>query len=172
MLNHQLKWDAKEQRLRCQGHVINIAVKTFLFGKDKAAVEEAFRRINHGSWQIDEESDVLMSDILQGSRDWREIGPLGKLHNIAVHIRSSEARYKTFRDLGAKKTLGLDNDTRWNSWYKLIERSVELKTHVDRYIKEFHKSSKRLSEPRRLDTAAGYKGLPGPFLPCDPDCRG
>ncbi|KJZ67921.1 hypothetical protein HIM_12690 [Hirsutella minnesotensis 3608] len=138
--SYQLKWNAKEKRLRCQGHVINIAVKAFLFGKDKSAVEEAFRQINHRTWQADEESDVLMSDILQGSRNWREIGPLGKLHNIAVHIRSSEARYKTFRDFGASKTLGLDNDTRWNSWYKLIERAVELEMHVDRYTKEFHDS--------------------------------
>jgi hypothetical protein len=30
---------------------------------------------------------------------WRSIGPLGKLHNIAIHIRGSEARLNIFKDL-------------------------------------------------------------------------
>jgi hypothetical protein len=54
------------------------------------------------------------------------MGALGRLHNIAVHIRSSEAHYNEFIDL-AGESLGLDNDTRWNSWFELIDKTKKPK---------------------------------------------
>ena len=62
------------------------------------------------------------------------MGALGRLHNIAVHIRSSEAHYNEFLDL-AGESLGLDNNTRWNSWYTLINKAE--KTRVRSAIREY-----------------------------------
>src|SRR5436305_3151256 len=62
------------------------------------------------------------------------MGALGCLHNIAVHIRSSEAYYNEFIDL-AGESLGLDNDTRWNSWFELIDKTK--KPNVRSAIREY-----------------------------------
>ena len=45
---------------------------------------------------------------------FRLIGPLSKMHNIVVHIRSSTARIAKFLELAGRRIL-LDNCTRWNS---------------------------------------------------------
>ena len=52
-------------------------------------------------------------------RQFRLLGPLGKLHNIIVHIRSSPNRIKEFLT-SASNMIPLDNRTRWNSWYELL----------------------------------------------------
>jgi len=44
------------------------------------------------------------------------IGPLGKLYNIIIYIRSSAGRIKEFKDL-AERIIPLDNRIRWNSWF-------------------------------------------------------
>ena len=36
----RLQYDPIHHRIRCQGHVINLAVKSFLFVTDKEALEE------------------------------------------------------------------------------------------------------------------------------------
>ncbi|KAK9312698.1 hypothetical protein V1524DRAFT_479030 [Lipomyces starkeyi] len=60
---------------------------------------------------------------------WRHFGGIGKIHNIAVDIRSSTRLYNEFKSI-AGKALGLDNDTRWNSWYVLITTALEPKVRV------------------------------------------
>jgi hypothetical protein len=45
---------------------------------------------------------------------FRIIRSFGKLHNIIIYIRNSAGRTKEFENL-AKKTILLDNLTRWNS---------------------------------------------------------
>jgi hypothetical protein len=66
-------WDAGQHRLRCNGHIINLAVQAFLFENNNGSEEAADRQA-----------------------EWRQRGPLGKLHNIAVHIRGSPARSQEF----------------------------------------------------------------------------
>jgi len=65
---------------------------------------------------------------------FRKIGPLGRLHNIVVHIRSSPSRTQEFKDL-MKRTIPLDNRTRWNSWYKMLEVSDQMAGALDTYSK-------------------------------------
>src|SRR5205814_6042721 len=65
---------------------------------------------------------------------FRKIGPLGRLHNIVVHIRSSPSRTQEFKDL-TKRTIPLDNRTRWNSWYKTLEVSDQTAGALDTYSK-------------------------------------
>lgn len=63
---------------------------------------------------------------------WREIGPLGKIRNFATFVRSSNALHQAFLTL-ASKTLGLDNDTRWNSWFRLLTKALELCSAINEF---------------------------------------
>lgn len=99
-----------ERRLRCNGHVINLAVQSFLFGK---AVDD---------YDTPETMTATVTDIQLNK--WRKLGPLGKLHNIIVYIMASPQRIQAFK----KATDGLmphrDNGTRWNSWYEMLDWAI------------------------------------------------
>jgi hypothetical protein len=69
---------------------------------------------------------------------WREIGALGKIHNIAVWLRRSIERYQAFLKL-AKKMLKRDNDIRWNSWLLMLESAIELETTIRVFLDLHHK---------------------------------
>ena len=47
---------------------------------------------------------------------FRVIGPLNKLYNIIIYIRSSAGCIKEFKDL-AERMIPLNNYIRWNSWF-------------------------------------------------------
>ena len=64
---------------------------------------------------------------------WREIGALGKIHNIAMWLRASTERYQAFLKL-AKKMLSRDNDTRWNSWLTMLGSAIELENAIRVFI--------------------------------------
>jgi len=64
----------KARRLRCLGHVINLAVKAFLFGTEYDAFEQ------------DIESTREKSELLKELNLWRKRGPVGRLHNIITYI--------------------------------------------------------------------------------------
>src|SRR5205809_5631160 len=71
--------DTKEcRRLRCLGHIINLAAKAFLFGINA----DAFKR----EIANDEEIDIENEDEYEREQEarlkrWRAKGPIGKLHN-------------------------------------------------------------------------------------------
>ena len=113
-------WDAKQHRLRCNGHVINLAVQAFLFdsGGDGDSNGEG----------TDEKTDR--------QAQWRQRGSLGKLHNIAVHIRGSPARSQDFITL-AGRGLPLDNETRWNSWYTMLKAALEISGGIHAYLEKW-----------------------------------
>ena len=56
-----------QRRLRCNGHIINLVVKAFLFGKQEPDYDD-----DDG---VEGPSDAQLSY-------WRKVGPLGKLHDI------------------------------------------------------------------------------------------
>jgi hypothetical protein len=72
----KLNYDPKHHRLRCQGHIINLSVKSFLFVTDKENIQE------------DEAIDT-MKVTLEEIEQWRKKGPLGKLHNFVVWLAQS-----------------------------------------------------------------------------------
>jgi hypothetical protein len=84
---------------------------------------------------LDEASyDVDMIEAWKKNRDlgWHEIGPLGKVHNTAIHIWADNYRYNMFKKR-AGRVLGLDNDTCWNSWFLLLNVILEKQEHVKWY---------------------------------------
>jgi hypothetical protein len=61
------------------------------------------------------------------------MGPLGKMHNIVVHIRGSTTRIAEFLEI-AERRIPLDNCTRWNSWYTMLVIALELRPAVEKYF--------------------------------------
>jgi len=64
----------------------------------------------------EQEGKGEVGDEVEKRVTFRTMGPLGKLHNIVIHIRGSSGRTKEFEDL-AGRIIPLNNRTRWNSWY-------------------------------------------------------
>ena len=77
-------------RIRCLGHVINLAAKAILFGENKAAI----RQLANGS---DEKLSVQAEIALL--KGWRKLNAVGKLRSIAFFIRNSPRRKEKFRDV-------------------------------------------------------------------------
>jgi hypothetical protein len=77
-------------RSHCLGHIINLAAKVFIFGKETDAFEALVDSVD--------ETNALDSDgMKQAQAAWRERGPIGKFHNVAVFIRSSPQRREAFK---------------------------------------------------------------------------
>ena len=105
MLEEGLEWNAKQWRIRCIGHIINLAVQAFLFQNILEIEElELYNEKEKEEKRDDEERRVK----------FRLIGPLSQLHNIVVYIRGSPRRIKAFLEI-ARRMIPLDNCTRWNS---------------------------------------------------------
>ncbi|KAH7394698.1 hypothetical protein BKA66DRAFT_546853 [Pyrenochaeta sp. MPI-SDFR-AT-0127] len=62
------------------------------------------------------------------------MGVLRRLHNVIAHSRSSAGRTARFvKHVGRR--IPLDNRTRWNSWYNLLDVALEKETGINEYIK-------------------------------------
>jgi hypothetical protein len=135
-----ITWQPKHRRIRCHGHVINLIVQAFLFMESKEAVDAACKEIE----ELDEASyDMDMIQAWKKHRDlgWREMGALGKVHNTALHIRADNFRYSEFKKR-AGRVLPLDNDTRWNSWFHLLETMLGKQDQVKWYQEKHYDAIK------------------------------
>jgi hypothetical protein len=82
--------DPMTSRSRCLGHIINLAAKAFIFGKNVAAFEAVVDAVN--------DATPLDSPAMRAAQsEWRKRGALGKVHNIVVFIRVSPQRREAFR---------------------------------------------------------------------------
>ena len=83
--NHGVDYNPHQHRLRCLGHVINLSAQAFLFGK---AVDD---------YEYPEETYISPSD--EQLRQWRRLGPLGKLHNINTYIWEALSAFNISKQL-------------------------------------------------------------------------
>ncbi|KAJ6437990.1 putative AC transposase [Purpureocillium lavendulum] len=145
-----LTFDPVSSRTRCAGHIINLSLQAFLFATSEGALQAAMEQAQ------DEASGVTVAEALHdqihsNSRQpthskrkrrndtagWQSIGPLGKLHNIAVFIRNSTVRNDAWDDI-AGKALGIDNITRWNSWFKLLDAAIIQEGPLSIFLNQYH----------------------------------
>jgi hypothetical protein len=127
----QITWEASSHRLRCVGHIINLIAQAFLF---KGYIEqEQLRLYEEAECQAVGEEASDEGDKRRTA--FRKLGALGKLHNIAVHLRASPHRTQEFKDL-ADRMIPLDNATRWNSWYSMINVALKKDSAIDKYAKD------------------------------------
>jgi hypothetical protein len=120
--------ERKQRRLRCSGHILNLACHSYLYGHDP----ESF------------EVEVVLLDSLARENEelkaWRKHGPIGKLHNIVVFIRRSPQRRGAFlrvattEDEYAKLMLIQDSSTRWNSVYNMIDRAMKKQADIQVFV--------------------------------------
>ena len=74
----------QKRRVRCLGHIINLAAKAFLFGNDPASLEA-------------EASNADELTYLEAQLHfWRRKGSKGKLHNLVYFIRRTSQRHERF----------------------------------------------------------------------------
>lgn len=142
VLQPTLTKNGKKQRLafriRCLGHIINLCAHALIFGKGRGNRREAFARAESKG----DESGLASV--------WRQIGAVGRLHNIVKYIRWSPQRREEFAnciqggELADFDQLELiqDNDTRWNSFYLAISRALEVKDRLEMFCKK-HKPNPR-----------------------------
>jgi hypothetical protein len=74
LIPHLTPKQKQARRLRCLWHVIYLAAKAFLYGKEF----DAFER--------DTSEVIQKNDLLKELNLWRDRGPVGRLHNIIVFI--------------------------------------------------------------------------------------
>ena len=121
---HGIDWDARQNRLRCLGHVLNIAVQAFLFCRNEEAFDMATQRVlNSGS---------VIEDAVVSEGGFASYGSLNKVYRLAVAVRNL-ALHKEFKDL-AGKVLKLPGETRWNAWYVLLADALECRDAIARMI--------------------------------------
>src|SRR5579871_5222502 len=148
---YDVTFDPVFYRTRCSGHIINLSLQAFLFATSKhalqAAIEQAQDEANDTSVveALQEQIQSNTSQRRQGRRKarndatgWRSIGALGKLHNIAVFIRSSNIHNDVWDDI-AGKALGIDNITRWNSWFMLLDAAIKQEGAISIFLNQYHK---------------------------------
>jgi len=58
-----------------------------------------------------------------------------------VHIRGSARRTEEFRTL-ANRLIPMDNRTRWNSWYEMLQVLLKLRPVVERYCQNYEEELK------------------------------
>jgi hypothetical protein len=81
--------EARSRRLRCLGHIINLAVKAFLYGKNAESFEVEISDLDLKKLEEKHYLELLAA--------WRKKGPVGKLHNIVIWIRRTPQRRQIFK---------------------------------------------------------------------------
>ncbi|KAF6518360.1 hypothetical protein HZS61_002438 [Fusarium oxysporum f. sp. conglutinans] len=120
---YDIQYDPKVHRLRCQGHIINLAAKAFLFVTDNEKLE------------LDDPG--VHNVTLKHIEAWRKKGPLGKIHNFVVFIQRSVQRSQKFLTISHNRKLARDNDTRWSSWYNMLRVALNLRDAIDGYFNKW-----------------------------------
>ena len=93
-------WDPVQHRIRCFGHIVNLAASAFIYIDPK---------------------DMPSADDAAG---WRMFGCLGKLHNLVMYVQASPQRRERFKAFTDELNLHRDNATRWNSWWLALDRAL------------------------------------------------
>ena len=114
-----IPFNVLHRRLRCIGHIINLSVRSLLFDNSTCAIQD-------GTYVEGAEDQLSL---------WREYGPLGKCHNICIYSWQSPQRIKEFKGLSGGILIRRDNDSRWNSWYSLLQSL--LKPNVKRAVAQY-----------------------------------
>ncbi|EKG18644.1 hypothetical protein MPH_04117 [Macrophomina phaseolina MS6] len=100
---YRVNWEPKTRRIRCHGHIINLASQAFIFA-DKETIDAVVKEIRQEAESGDEDDlngssdegieydeEVRLSALSKKKKlSWKDIGPLGKLHAIVAYMRASE----------------------------------------------------------------------------------
>jgi hypothetical protein len=131
--------ERSHRRLRCYGHILNLAANAYLWGKNSYSFDDEL--IINNTLKLDQ------AELYK----WRKHGPIGMLHNTVVFIRRSTQRREQFSDIAeddeADLELVQDNATRWNSAFLMILRAIQL---MDRLIGWMASNEHEKDEKKKL----------------------
>ncbi len=77
---------------------------------------------------------------------WGCSGPLVKLHELAVHFRVSAIHHDRWIQI-VGRDIGIDNATRWNSWYMVIDKVLSKQAEIMQFLQIY-----RADLPSTLDS--------------------
>ena len=136
----EMDMEPEKNRLRCMGHVLNLTARAILFGNDVDALQESL------------ENPLSAMDEVG---IWRKKGPIGELHNVVRYICASSQRIQRFKEVQKRPevennvqahldgtssatswNLEHDNETRWNSTYKMVTRALELRQAIQIFLQD------------------------------------
>ncbi|KAF4546929.1 Hypothetical protein D9617_95g039940 [Elsinoe fawcettii] len=176
LLSRRIDVKPARQSLRCSSHVINLVVNAIWYGLDSecildAALSEADRG---GDSELFDTSTVSKLEVVLRSKDelsrldaWRK-GPIGKLHNLVVHIKSGLARRLFFEAKQGETDTQLywvivNGGVRWNSACEMIGRAFQVKDALQLYQEHFGCSGTDRLDSRDYLSADDWKE-PGDLL--------
>jgi len=67
---------------------------------------------------------------------WGGISPLVKLHALAAFIRSSTIHHDRWIAI-AGRSFGIDNATRWNSWYNILDIAIKKRPEIMAFLADY-----------------------------------
>jgi hypothetical protein len=121
-IENQINWNQTHQRIRCMGHILNLVVQAFLFtNNSEEQLMELYDKEDESGEELDSKSQKERANPIRA-----KMGVMGKIHNLVVHIRASTNRMNEFEAITGR-SIPLDNRTRWNSWFRMLNVALETK---------------------------------------------
>ena len=122
-----IELNATQRYVRCYGHILNLVVKVFLYGK----------KSSHLATNMEERRTIEKEN--KDLEQWRKVGPVGRLRNIIVWVRGSPQRRESFSQVvhtmfgnsTHARELILGNVTRWTGDHDALKRAVCFKEAID-----------------------------------------
>ncbi|KAN0086624.1 hypothetical protein V8E54_000312 [Elaphomyces granulatus] len=121
-----IMYDAAAHRIRCIGHILNIALRAFLLTNSKEALQAAG---DASGKVVSQNGETVLLRELHTNTD----GSAPSQLSIAVTLRSSAILHSSFKqEVGV--CLGIDKDTRWNSWFKVIDTAIAKRPKIVNWL--------------------------------------
>ncbi|KAG6979285.1 Zinc finger BED domain-containing protein RICESLEEPER 3 [Fusarium oxysporum f. sp. conglutinans] len=102
--------DIKTRRMRCYRHTLNLVARAFLFGKDA------------DSFELESDINSMRGLIEQDLDHWRTKGPIVQANSPGAGLEG----YRLCEESTAELEVVMNNETRWNSTYMMIERALRI----------------------------------------------
>lgn len=162
----KVDFNPKLRRIRCVAHVLNLSLQAFLLASSKEALiaaleaaddttgdamyEQFYEALNTAAEKESSQSNERKCLSKKGKSSnpnyqrlanfsgWRQISALRKIHHLAVWLRTSSIHSDQW-DMRVGLRLGIDNDTRWDSWYKLLSNALRKKAEIRQFFLDFER---------------------------------